>query len=207
MRPLSLSVSRLFLYKEQIIILISSFCATTLPKYLKRSFMTPNTKQYYGKLQIVSPSGSIIGCKVTLGLFSDGTLCSGFAQCSVLCCLRTSLCFMRSLYLSYSRSQGQGLVQFTLWPSCDWSCCSGILQCWSSTAPVLTTPEKDLESKTWGEGGRGRGITKREKERERERESMASKCYPVVVAMPRAKQAFYQFLGLGFILVLWVSAS
>lgn len=47
----------------------------------------------------------------------------------------------------------------------------------------------------------------REKRGKKERETAASKSCPVVVAMPRAKQAFYQFLGLRFILVSGVSAS
>lgn len=66
------------------------------------------------------------------------------------------LCFMRSLYLSYSPTPGHGPVQFTLRPSCDCCCCSGIQPRWSSTAQMLTTPDKNLESKTWGVGGRER---------------------------------------------------
>lgn len=113
---------------------------------------------------------------------------------------------MRSLYLSYSPAPGHGPVQFTLRPSCDCCCCSGIQPCRSSTAQMLTTPDKNLESKTWGVGGITEDCTWREKRErtEREREPAASKSCPVVAAMPRAKQAFYQFLGFRFILVLWV---
>lgn len=152
-----------------------------------------------------------------LKLFSAATLFPVSASCRerlVLPQNRPSpLCFMRSLYLSYSPTLGHGPVRFTLRPSCDCCCCSGIQPRWSSTAQMLTTPDKNLESKTWGVGGREKEITEdctwREKiERtERERESAASKSCPVVVAMPRAKQAFYHFLGFGFILVLWVPAS
>lgn len=72
---------------------------------------------------------------------------------------------------------------------------------------MLTTSDKNLESKIWGVGGREKEITEdstwREKMGRKERESkpVVSKSGPVMVAMPRGKQAFYQFLGLKFILV------
>lgn len=73
---------------------------------------------------------------------------------------------------------------------------------------MLTTPEKNLESKKWGMGGREReneiseDAAWREKREQKEGEPAEFKSCPVVVAMPRAKQAFYQFLELRFILVL-----
>lgn len=50
-------------------------------------------------------------------------------------------------------------------------------------------------------------LEKRKEREQKEREPAASKSCPVAVAMPRAKQAFYQFLGFTFILVSGVSAS
>lgn len=79
----------------------------------------------------------------------------------------------------------------------------------SSAAQMLTTSDKNLESKTWGVGGREKEITQDSTWREirgrigRESKPAVSKSCPVVFAMPRAKQAFYQFLGLRFIPVMW----
>lgn len=77
-----------------------------------------------------------------------------------------------------------------------------LLKCWQLQTKIWKAKQGEWE------GGRERlqrTLHGEKKEREqKEREPEASKSCPVVIAMPRAKQAFYQFLGFRFILVLWV---
>lgn len=66
---------------------------------------------------------------------------------------------------------------------------------------MLTTSDKNLESRIWGVGGREKEITEdstwREKRGRKERKSKpaVSKSGPVMVAMPRGKQAFLSVSG------------
>jgi len=92
-----------------------------------------------------------------------------------------------------------------------------LLLFWDPAVPVLDCSNVDnSREKSGNQNMRSGSETERDyrtlhrekKERgQKKKKPAASKSCPAAVAMPRAKQAFYQFLGFRFILVSGISAS